>query len=603
MTPARVQVRGDSGARWEIEEPPVASGAHALMYRARGEDGLLAALKLARLPGRDGAWLEDEADELRLWGEHPTAGGSILPIWDVGTWEGRWFHVTTWSTPLLAHLAAAPLSLPERRTLARALVTAGLRAREAGLAHPNLHPGNIFVDAGPDEPSVFLSDMVERPRLAAGWSTTALASAPTSTAPEHALGLGPGDDVYALAVGVYTILVGRLPEAPMCNALQLLPRGRRWIAGQADAPALAEALELSRCRALTPADRAALARVAAPALVGALEACLAPDPTRRMREPERLLAALATSPPTEGDSGPRGARRTLYALVAGVGTVAVVLLAVATRPTPPPVAALPDYPMVVLAPGSFTMGSAGGDPTHAGDEGEHPVTLTRPFLLGAAEVTQGAWAAVTAENPVATGLRRWEQIVHGPCSPYDGHDLVAADAPVVCVSWLQVATFANDWSVRAGLAPAYRIAGGEVTWDPAANGYRLPTEAEWEYAARAGTDGLYGGPAQPADLCGVANARSVACEDGAAGLLPVRSLAPNAWGLYDMLGNAQEWVWDRYGPYPSAALDPTGPATGKTRVNRGGSWFRPPHTVAWRSGDPIDTRAPTVGVRLARNAP
>jgi formylglycine-generating enzyme required for sulfatase activity len=273
----------------------------------------------------------------------------------------------------------------------------------------------------------------------------------------------------------------------------------------------------------------------------------------------------------------------------------------ASAPTPRPPA--PDYPMVRVAAGAFVMGSPEGDPWHSGEELAHDVRITRPFLLGKYEITQAEWRAVTGTNPTTDVRMRWGESAWGSCATYDGFELVGDDLPAVCVSWRAAVELANAWSERAGLTPAYRIDGDTVSWDRDADGYRLPTEAEWEYAARAGSDGPFG-PAGATGVCAFANLRADEhCDDGHPGLAPVGTLRPNAWGLHDMLGNAQEWVWDRYALYdPGVAVDPVGPPEGGLRVNRGGSWWRTHRTVAWRSSDADWVRAPTMGLRLARNA-
>ncbi|MQA94744.1 MAG: SUMF1/EgtB/PvdO family nonheme iron enzyme [Streptosporangiales bacterium] len=156
------------------------------------------------------------------------------------------------------------------------------------------------------------------------------------------------------------------------------------------------------------------------------------------------------------------------------------------------------------------------------------------FELAAVPVTQAAYAEITGERPSAA---RGDRL------------------PVESVSWRDAVLFCDALSRRAGLRPAYRIAAdGEVTWDESADGYRLPTEAEWEHACRAGTTGpRYG------ELDAIAWYRGNA--DGR--IHDVGGRRPNAWGLYDMLGNAWDWCWDLYAPE----------VYGEYRVLRGGGWF------------------------------
>jgi len=160
----------------------------------------------------------------------------------------------------------------------------------------------------------------------------------------------------------------------------------------------------------------------------------------------------------------------------------------------------------------------------------------------------------------------------------------ADDRPVVGVSWWDAVRFCNAWSVRAGLAPAYRIDGEAVAWDTTADGYRLPTEAEWEYACRAGSTGpRYG------TLDEIAWYR----ENSADRRRPVGGKQPNAWGLYDMLGNVWEWCWDIY----------DAEVYGSYRVLRGGGWF----DEHWSCRASVRRRShPTfqiddVGFRIARS--
>ena len=196
---------------------------------------------------------------------------------------------------------------------------------------------------------------------------------------------------------------------------------------------------------------------------------------------------------------------------------------------------------VYIPRGEFMMGSPSNEPGRDDDETQHRVTLTKGFYMGTTEVTQGQWKAVTGSNP-----SRFKD-----CGD---------DCPVEKVSWNDVQAFIQKLNRREGET------------------YRLPTEAEWEYAARAGTttpftygrclstnQANYNGD-YPLEGCGKGEDRSRT--------IPVGSLnAPNAWGLHDMHGNVWEWCADWYGDYPSGSvIDPAGPLAGSDRVLRGGSW-------------------------------
>jgi formylglycine-generating enzyme required for sulfatase activity len=157
-----------------------------------------------------------------------------------------------------------------------------------------------------------------------------------------------------------------------------------------------------------------------------------------------------------------------------------------------------------------------------------------PYLLAAVPVTQARYAEVTGESPSAAR----------------GDDL-----PVECVSWFAAVRYCNALSERAALTPVYALSAEDedVQWDVSADGYRLPTEAEWEYACRAGTIGpRYG------ELADIAWYR----HNALGAVHEVGGKAPNAWGFHDMLGNVWEWCWD---VYDRAAY-------GSYRVLRGGGW-------------------------------
>jgi len=203
--------------------------------------------------------------------------------------------------------------------------------------------------------------------------------------------------------------------------------------------------------------------------------------------------------------------------------------------------------------GTFVMGNAADNCCCFSAELPARNVTINGFYMSRHQVTQREWLEVMGANP----------------SHFRGDHLLVEN-----VSWFDVIEFANEKSRRAGLTPVYSINGTGtdriVTWNRAANGYRLPTEAEWEFAAR-------GGHGSPGGFIysGSDNANLVAWHAGNSGgrTQAVGQLRPNALGLYDMSGNVWEWVWDWFGPYPSAAqANPAGASSGANRVLRGGSW-------------------------------
>ena len=249
--------------------------------------------------------------------------------------------------------------------------------------------------------------------------------------------------------------------------------------------------------------------------------------------------------------------------------------------------------MVEIPAGRFTMGSPGSETGRDLDEREHDVVISRPFLAGKYEVTQGLWEKIMGNNP----------------SHYNN---CGEACPVERVSWHEAVEFCNRLSEREGLSPAYRISGKDVTWDRSADGYRLPTEAEWEYACRAGTQSaFYTGRANgwvTEQKCGHDPSLDRAgwyCGNAKSKPHPVGQKTPNAWGLYDMHGNVSEGCWDRYGDYPTGEVtDPAGPSSGRNRVSRGGGW--PEYAGDCRSADrfwyhPMVPRVQYYGFRLFRS--
>jgi formylglycine-generating enzyme required for sulfatase activity len=246
---------------------------------------------------------------------------------------------------------------------------------------------------------------------------------------------------------------------------------------------------------------------------------------------------------------------------------------------------------VKIPAGSFTMGTPGGEPCRYAEEDLHQVTLSHAFEIMTTEVTQRAYEGLMGINP-------------------SGFPACGQDCPVEQVKWIHAVQYCNKLSEQSALAPCYECvtdAEQVTTCTPAAAyagqkiydcpGYRLPTEAEWEYAYRAGTAGAYyasgSGPASCGTClsdpsadgiawhCGNSGVLYTPCQDlseyggaSCAGAHPVGLKAPNAWGLYDLAGNVWEWCHDWYqerlGTDP--VTDPWGAETGTFKMVRGGSW-------------------------------
>jgi formylglycine-generating enzyme required for sulfatase activity len=243
--------------------------------------------------------------------------------------------------------------------------------------------------------------------------------------------------------------------------------------------------------------------------------------------------------------------------------------------------AMPDLEMIRILGGVFRMGSPADEPGRSENEGPVHVVRVSTFEMMRVPVT-----------------RRLYQDIMQPDTPIPDAD----ERPMTQVRWFNAVQFCNRLSEHQGCSPCYRIDGNDVQWEQGVDGYRLPTEAEWEYACRAGTQSRFccGDDERTLERYAWYDANSHGATQ------PVGGKASNPWGLFDMHGNVWEWCWDWYGHYDEhPQTDPTGPPEGDFRVARGGSFdFSPERLRSAHRGivRPVN-RVWHVGFRCVRVPP
>ena len=240
-----------------------------------------------------------------------------------------------------------------------------------------------------------------------------------------------------------------------------------------------------------------------------------------------------------------------------------------------------DIEFVLVKGGTFKMGNTFAG---AGFEDELPVHEVKlsDFYISTYEITQLEWETIMKSNP----------------STFKGKT-----KPVENISWFDAIGFCNVLSEKEGLTPCYKIMrNNSVTCDWNANGYRLPTESEWEYAARGGNESkgfMFSGSNDPDEVGFYKNSSKGMTH-------PTGSKKPNELGIYDMSGNVWEWCWDwyMYSYFPVLKANPTGVESGVERCRRGGSWAQISKSArsSNRLGSPPELKFNYVGIRLVKNA-
>jgi formylglycine-generating enzyme required for sulfatase activity/predicted Ser/Thr protein kinase len=534
--------------------------------------------------------------------DHP----NIAAVHDVGEHQGRRFIVMRYVDGVTLDEARIK---DERRlveVMAQACKGVG-HAHVRGIVHRDLKPNNVMLDW---EGRVFVMDFgLAKDFIGAQGphhtSNDTLIGTPAFMAPEQARGesnaVDARSDVFSLGATLWSLLAGRAPHTGEA-ALEILHNvGTKGVPSiDTVKPDVSKELQavVTKATAFEKADRYANA-----AEMGkALEQVLGEPPRQRPpAQPESRPAPRAQERSFSRFSG----RKEL--IIGGAALAAVVLgLVVAInlgRDTTPPkgsstgdgrttASSTPDgtapnsskpaalltvdlgggvsMDFVYIKPGTFTMGATeGANDSFEGDpRPQHPVTITQGFYMGKYEVTKRQFAAFVKETSHQTEAEKegksWGRTADGRWSEIPGvnwKNPVAFnqtdDDPVICVSWNDANAFCKWLSKQT-----------ECSAD-------LPTEAEWEYACRAGTRTSWsygdeeGELGEYAQFYGNSNQQTH----------PVGQKKANPWGLYDMHGNVWEWTADWAGPYTAEpATDPTGPTAGEKKVLRGGSWHEGPRT-------------------------
>jgi eukaryotic-like serine/threonine-protein kinase len=514
----------------------------------------------------------------------------LCPVYDAGEVDGLWFLTMAYieGKTLAETISEAGMPARPAAALMRKLALGLQEAHAKGVVHRDLKPANIMLkETGQGREPVIVDFGLARRDDAGELRVTKVGQVMGTLgymAPEQIRGdpeaIGPACDIYALGVILYELLTGELPfrGTGLAVAGQILTQEPPPLV--ALRPDIAPQLEAicQRAMAKQVEDRYASMGMLATALGDYLR-CSSPSATSSQPSPAQRHRPEGAAPWVRPALV---AGVLLLALIVAGGTGGfkakdkdgVIVAPPVSSPEPVPAPAPEEAPkeitntigmkLVLIPAGEFLMGAPDSDKeAHKNARPQHRVRITRPFYLGAHEVTQGQYRAVTGTSP----------------SIFEGSD----DLPVENVSWNDAIAFCTLLSEREGA------------------GYRLPTEAEWEYACRAGSTSRYSF-GDDASILG----RFVWYSGNSGNTShPVGRKQSNAWGLYDMHGNVWEWCSDWHGEYfyrRSPGTDPLGPKQAAIRVRRGGDWRAIPRDcqAAIRGGDAPGDRGDSLGFRLAR---
>lgn len=506
--------------------------------------------------------------------QHP----NIVAAYDANEIDGRFFLVLEFAPGRdLQQVVrtSGPLSCAAALAAVKQAAIGLGYAHSQNVIHRDVKPSNLMIN---DQGDVKVLDLgLARTHIEATELTVSHAMMGTAAfmAPEQAKNPRTADnraDIYALGCTLYYLLTGDAPyeadsaiDMALAHRTEPFPTLSRKVTGNTQVNQL-----LEKMTAKDPADRFA-----------------------NMQQVIDAIETIESAGNTFSTQSPVASSRQMWLVVAGLLFAALLgfgAYAMLPAKTSQPIAQQEDaevseqddtaeaktptdstksnikpieVAMQRIRPGEFFMGAAeNDDEASANEKPRHKVQFVDPFLIGAHEITVAEFREVLPDAKLQTGPFSQPRNVGSEAGD-------SATLPVSGVSWMTAVAFCNELSKRNGLPPYYEIKKESVVVN-GGNGFRLPTEAEWEYACRAGTTTRFCVDEESTKLADVAW-----FADNAHGKVkPVGTKKPNAWGLYDMHGNAPEWVWDRYDPEyyaKSTAINPTGSGAGNQRVYRGGS--------------------------------